>query len=128
MCHPNWHHIDISKFATCHLAQKIKINFLFKIYGCGGLSSRNVICIWYIVRVSETLFTVATWKLERIEGNCGFEGTSFQLLLLLNLKETFSEPKISKYFKHSKKKKLKNEKKKNFLTNSIKIVIILILK
>ena len=33
MCHPNWHHIDISKSATCHLAHKIKINFIFKIYG-----------------------------------------------------------------------------------------------
>ena len=33
MCHPNWHHIGISKFATCHLAHRIKINFLFKIYG-----------------------------------------------------------------------------------------------
>ena len=33
MCHPNWHHIGISKFAMCHLAHKIKINFLFKIYG-----------------------------------------------------------------------------------------------
>ena len=33
MCHPNWHHIGISKFATCHLTNRIKINFLFKIYG-----------------------------------------------------------------------------------------------
>ena len=33
MCHPNWHHIGISKFAMCHLAHKIKINFSFKIYG-----------------------------------------------------------------------------------------------
>ena len=33
MCHLNWHHIGISKFATYHLAHKIKINFLFKIYG-----------------------------------------------------------------------------------------------
>ena len=33
MCHPNWHHIGISKFATCHLAHRIKINSLFKIYG-----------------------------------------------------------------------------------------------
>ena len=33
MCHLNWHHIGISKFATCHLAHRIKINFLFKIYG-----------------------------------------------------------------------------------------------
>ena len=33
MCHPNWHHIGISKFATCHLTHRIKINFLFKIYG-----------------------------------------------------------------------------------------------
>ena len=33
MCHLNWHHIGISKFATCHLAPRIKINFLFKIYG-----------------------------------------------------------------------------------------------
>ena len=33
MCHPNWHHIGISKFVTCNLAHKIKINFLFKIYG-----------------------------------------------------------------------------------------------
>ena len=33
MCHTNWHHIGISKFATCHLAHKIKINSLFKIYG-----------------------------------------------------------------------------------------------
>ena len=32
MCHLNWHHISISKFATCHLAHRIKINFLFKIY------------------------------------------------------------------------------------------------
>ena len=32
-CHLNWHHIGISKFATCHLAHRIKINFLFKIYG-----------------------------------------------------------------------------------------------
>ena len=32
MCHPNRHHIGISKFATCHLAHRIKINFLFKIY------------------------------------------------------------------------------------------------
>ena len=33
MCHPNWRHIGISKFTMCHLAHKIKINFLFKIYG-----------------------------------------------------------------------------------------------
>ena len=33
MCHPNWNHIGISKFATCHLTHRIKINFLFKIYG-----------------------------------------------------------------------------------------------
>ena len=33
MCHPNRHHIGISKFATCHLAHRIKINSLFKIYG-----------------------------------------------------------------------------------------------
>ena len=33
MCHPNWHHVGISKFAMCHLAHKLKINFLFKIYG-----------------------------------------------------------------------------------------------
>ena len=33
MCYPNWHHIGISKFATCHLDHRIKINFLFKIYG-----------------------------------------------------------------------------------------------
>ena len=90
----------------------------FLLFECCNVFSENrdVIRIWYVVRVSETLFTVATSKPERIEGACGFEGTSFLLLLLLllllNLKETFSEPKISKYFKHSKKKKLKNEKKK----------------
>ena len=33
MCHPNWHHIGISKFATCYLTHRKKINFLFKIYG-----------------------------------------------------------------------------------------------
>ena len=33
MCHPNRHHIGISKFAMCHLAHRIKINSLFKIYG-----------------------------------------------------------------------------------------------
>ena len=32
MCHPNWHHIGISKIAICQLAHKININFLFKIY------------------------------------------------------------------------------------------------
>ena len=32
MCHPNRHHIGILKFATCHLAHRIKINSLFKIY------------------------------------------------------------------------------------------------
>ena len=29
MCHLNWHHIGISKFATCHLAHRIKINSKF---------------------------------------------------------------------------------------------------
>ena len=33
MCHPNWHHIGISKFTTCRLTHRIKIKFLFKIYG-----------------------------------------------------------------------------------------------
>ena len=32
MSYPIWNHIGILKFATCHLAHKIKINFLFKIY------------------------------------------------------------------------------------------------
>jgi len=29
MCHPRWYHIGKLKFITCHLAHKIKINFLF---------------------------------------------------------------------------------------------------
>ena len=33
MCHPNWYYIGILKFATSHLAHKIKINSLFKVYG-----------------------------------------------------------------------------------------------
>ena len=33
MCHQNWHHIGILKFATYDLAHKIKIIFLFKIDG-----------------------------------------------------------------------------------------------